>query len=285
MQRRAAGQQYRQITVAGREMRAVSVSDQEVDWTEDLFDLSERRALVTGASRGIGRAIALGLAARGAAVCVVARSQDGLDQTVSMAEGMPGVVHAVAADLRSQASIQRTVESTVASIGGLDILVNNAADDTEGPIEQLELSTWQRVLELNLQSCYLLCQAASPHLRKGGHGKVINVASILGHVAMADGLAYTAAKHGLIGLTRALGVEWATQGIQVNALSPGWIETEMTAQMTADEEASAAITSRTPMGRWGRTQDLIGPAIFLASSASDFMTGQSLVVDGGWVAV
>jgi NAD(P)-dependent dehydrogenase (short-subunit alcohol dehydrogenase family) len=263
----------------------VSVSDQELDWTEDVFDLTGRRALVTGASRGIGRAIALGLASRGAAVCAVARSREGLDRTVSMAAGMPGVVHAIAADLRAQESIQRTVEDTVATVGGIDILVNNAADDTEGPIEQLDLATWQRVLELNLQSCYLLCQAASPHLRKGGHGKVVNVASILGHVAMADGLAYTAAKHGLIGLTRALGVEWATQGIQVNALSPGWIETDMTASMTADEEASTAITSRTPMARWGKTRDLVGPVIFLASSASDFMTGQSLVVDGGWTAV
>jgi NAD(P)-dependent dehydrogenase (short-subunit alcohol dehydrogenase family) len=249
--------------------------------TSDLFDLTGRRALVTGGSRGIGRTIALAYAERGAQVVATARSEEGLAKTVALAADTPGSVTALAADLRSPESIESIVASCVDTLGGLDVLVNNAADDHESKIEETDLSTWQRVLELNLQSCFLLSKAASPHLRDGG-GKVINVSSILGMVGVRNDSAYISAKHGLIGLTRALSLEWARRDVQVNALAPGFVETEMMANDLANEDVAAYIRRSTPMGRWAQPNEMAGPAVFLASKASDFMTGQVLTVDGGY---
>jgi NAD(P)-dependent dehydrogenase (short-subunit alcohol dehydrogenase family) len=141
---------------------------------------------------------------------------------------------------------------------------------------------WRRVVQLNLDSCFLTCRAAAPHLLASGHGKVINVGSVLSHVAVKDNAAYISAKSGLAGLTRGLSLEWATKGVQVNLLCPGFIKTEMTQSLWETEAGAAWVTKRTPMRRWGEPADLVGPAVFLASSASDFMTGQSLVIDGGW---
>lgn len=248
----------------------------------DLFDLTGRRALVTGASRGIGQAIAVAFAQRGADVLVVARTTVGLAETVDLAKGAAGSVVPLTADLRSEESIEGAVAEAVTRLGGLDILVNNAADDHDSSIEDTDLATWQRVLELNLQSCFLLCRAASEHLAASGHGKVINVASVLGTVAIQNDIAYVSAKHGLIGLTRALALEWARRGVQVNALAPGFVETAMTAPAFADEHIAKWIKRGTPMGRWAEPAEMTGPAVFLASSASDFMTGQILAVDGGW---
>lgn len=250
----------------------------------DVFDLTGRRALVTGASRGIGQAIAVEYARRGAHVLVVARTASGLAETCDMATDAKGSVTPLQADLRSETSITSAVAEAVSALGGLDILVNNAADDHDSSIENTDLSIWQRVLELNLQSCFLLCQAASPHLTASDHGKVVNVASVLGTVAVPNDIAYVSAKHGLIGLTRALSLEWASRGVQVNALAPGFVETAMTAPALADENVAKWIKRSTPMGRWADAAEMTGPAVFLASEASDFMTGQVLVVDGGWTA-
>lgn len=248
----------------------------------DAFDLDGRRVLVTGASRGIGQAIAVGFAMRGANVLGVARSVDGLQETADKSEGARGSFSAYAADLRSADSITATVQHAVSTLGGLDVLVNNAADDHDSPIEATSLDTWQRVLELNLQSCFLMCREASTPLRSDGGGKVINVSSALGMVGVRDDIAYVSAKHGLVGLTRALSLEWAKRGVQVNALAPGFVATAMVD--TTDEGVAGYIKSRTPMGRWATVEEMVGPAVFLASRASDFMTGQVLVVDGGYTA-
>jgi NAD(P)-dependent dehydrogenase (short-subunit alcohol dehydrogenase family) len=250
--------------------------------TNEIFDLSGRRAVVTGASRGIGRALAIGLAQFGADVLCVARPASSLEETVARARAAGGGrVEHVATSLREPEAIAAVVEDAAKRLGGLDILVNNAADDHDSSVEQTSLEVFQRVIELNLQTCFLLCQAASPLLREGG-GKVINVASVLSTIGVRDNSAYIAAKHGLLGLTRALALEWARAGIQVNAIAPGFIRTEMTAAVWGDEKASRWVERNTPVGRWGETDDLVGLGVLLASRASDFITGQLFVADGGW---
>ncbi len=250
----------------------------------DEFDLSGRRALVTGASRGIGRAIATAFARRGASVLAVARSAESLAETKATAKDLAGSIDVLVADLRSPESIVQAVDEASTRLGGIDILVNNAADDHESPIEETELATWQRVLELNLQSCFLMTQAASPHLKADGGGKVINISSMLGIVAVPDDVAYVSAKHGLIGLTRATALEWARKNVQVNALAPGFVETEMLAPALADPAIAKYMRRSTPVGRIGQPEEIASAAVFLASPGSDFMTGQILVVDGGYTA-
>jgi NAD(P)-dependent dehydrogenase (short-subunit alcohol dehydrogenase family) len=247
------------------------------------FDISGRRTLVTGASRGIGQAIAVAFARSGARVVGAARSEEGLEATAELAAGAAGSFEPYATDLRSPEAAEECVAHAVASLGGLDVLVNNAADDHDSPIEATDLSVYQRVVELNLQSCWVLMRAASPHLKDGG-GKVINIASVLGLVAMRDDSAYIAAKHGLVGLTRAVALEWARQGVQVNAIAPGYVETAMLPDLQANEALARYIRRIVPMGRWAQPDELAAPAVFLASNASNYMTGQVLVVDGGMTA-
>lgn len=249
----------------------------------DLFGLAGKRILVTGASRGIGRAIAVGLAERGAAVVGAARSEEGLKETAARIDDTAGSFEPYAVDLRPPGTVEACVEKAAQSLGGLDVLVNNAADDHDSSIENTSLEVFQRVLELNLQSCWVMIRAASPYLKDGG-GKVINIASVLGLVAMRDDSAYVAAKHGLVGLTRAVALEWARHDVQVNAICPGYVETAMLPDLTANEAVAKHIRRQVPMGRWAQPEEYVGPAVFLASDASRYMTGQVLVVDGGLTA-
>ncbi|GAA3649582.1 SDR family oxidoreductase [Nocardioides ginsengisoli] len=248
----------------------------------DPFDIAGRRAIVSGASRGIGRAIALGLAQRGAHVLGMARSEEGLKETAALGADAPGTIDILATDLRTPESAEAAILTAAETLGGIDILVNNAADDHDSPIEKTDLATFQRVLELNLQSCWVMSKAASPFLKDGG-GKVINIASVLGLVAIRDDSAYIAAKHGLVGLTKALALEWARKGVQVNAIAPGYVETAMLPQL-GHEGVADYIRKQVPMGRWSQPEEYAAPAIFLASAASDYVTGQVLVVDGGLTA-
>ena len=251
--------------------------------TDRIFDLSGRRAIVTGASRGIGRAIAIAYARAGADVIGMARSEDALKETAALAANAPGSIEIHATDLRAPEAVEEAVEIAAQRLGGIDILVNNAADDHDSPIEKTELDTFQRVQDLNLRSCWVMIRAASPYLKDGG-GKVVNIASTLGLVAIRDNSAYIAAKHGLVGLTKAVALEWARKGVQVNAIAPGYVETAMISDFLADEAAAAYIRKQIPQGRWSQPEEFAGPAIFLASSASDYVTGQVLVVDGGLTA-
>jgi NAD(P)-dependent dehydrogenase (short-subunit alcohol dehydrogenase family) len=248
-----------------------------------LFDLRGRRIMVTGASRGIGRALAVGLAEHGADVYCVARDADKLAQTAEMITSGGGRAITHAASLRGEEAIRDTVNAMVAEMGGIEVLVNNAADDHDSMLEDTDLETWRRVLELNLDSCFLLCREAAPHLQQSGRGKVINLASIMASVAMRGNGVYITGKAAIAGFTRALALEWARKGVQVNALAPGYIETDMTEPMWSNDRGRETIAKRTPIGRWGQPQDLVGAAVFLAGSASDFMTGQLLFVDGGFL--
>ncbi|MFI1434333.1 SDR family NAD(P)-dependent oxidoreductase [Streptomyces lydicus] len=249
--------------------------------TTDLFDITGKRALVTGASRGIGRAIAVALARAGAHVVAAARTEKALKETAALAADAPGQIDILATDLRTPESAETAIHSAAEILGGLDILVNNAADDHDSPIEKTELKVYQRIMDLNLQSCWVMTKAASPYLKDGG-GKVINIASVLGLVGMLDDSVYIAAKHGLVGLTKAVALEWARAGVQVNAIAPGFVDTAMIGNLKENEALQAYVKKKTPMGRAAQPEEYAGPTLFLASSASDFMTGQVLVVDGGY---
>lgn len=249
----------------------------------DAFDLTGRRALVTGASRGIGRSIAQELAARGALVCAVARSEDGLRETVAGASDASGSIRPLSADLSSPESVTPAIEAAVAQLGGLDILVNNAGWDNEADLAATTLEDWRTVMDLNVQAIFLVCQAAVPFLADGG-GKIVNVASMFGLVAQRHELAYVTSKHAVVGFTRALALELARKNIQVNALAPGFVETDLLASAIDDEATAKFLKRSTPMGRWAQPEEMTGSVVFLTSSASDYMTGQVLTIDGGYTA-
>lgn len=249
-----------------------------------MGQLDGKKAVVTGASRGIGQAIAVGLANEGADVMCVARSEDALKQTARMVEETGRFAAWTCVDLSEEGAQERIVAETKSSMGGLDILVNNAAADHDSSVLDTGLETWDHVMSVNLRSPFLLCRAAGGHFLGQGSGKVINITSILSQVAVRDNSAYIAAKSGLLGFTRALALEWAREGIQVNALAPGFIKTEMTAGLWETERGTDWVVKRTPVARWGGVQDLVGAAVFLSSPASDFVTGQQIIVDGGWTA-
>lgn len=248
-----------------------------------MFDLHGRKILVTGASRGIGRAIATAFAEQGALVACLGRDARAVNETVDRIRAGGGAALPIIADLGSDEALRSSFHASLAALGGLDVLVNNAGVAGEEPALELQIADWDRIHRTNLRAPFMLAQLAGRVFAPQRHGKVINVGSIASHVGWAGDTAYIAAKHGLLGLTRALAIEWASLGIQVNLLSPGYFRTEMTADMTSGE-ANDWVTSMTPMGRWGEVDELTGAAVFLASPASDFMTGQSLVLDGGWSA-
>lgn len=247
--------------------------------TTSLFDLTGKRALVTGASRGIGQAIAVGLAQAGATVVGAARTEAGLKETANLAASAAGSFDFITTDLSTAEASEACVLDAVEKLGGLDILVNNAGYDSESPIEKTDLETYDKILNLDLRSCWVMTKAASPYLKDGG-GKVINIASVLGLVGMRDDSCYIAAKHGLVGLTKAIALEWARADVQVNAICPGFVDTDMIPDV-ADEGIASYIRKQVPMGRWSNPEEFAGPAIYLASAASNYMTGQVLVVDGG----
>lgn len=247
----------------------------------DPFDLRGQRAVVTGASRGIGRAIALGFAARGASVFAVARSAPGLAETARLADEFDGRLATGQADLSQPDEVEALIANVVEDLGGVDILVNNAGYDNELSLQDTTPEEWQSVMDINVGSIYRLCRTAAPYLLDRG-GKVINVASMFGIVGMRDEFSYVTSKHAVVGLTKALALEWARKDVQVNALCPGFVETDMLASATSDEASARFMKRRTPMGRWAQADEMVAPAVFLASAASSFMTGQTLVVDGGY---
>jgi NAD(P)-dependent dehydrogenase (short-subunit alcohol dehydrogenase family) len=249
-----------------------------------LFSLAGKVAVVTGAGRGLGRTMALALAAAGADVVVSSRTQSEVDSARDEIRGLGRRSEAIAADCTDEAQCQRLFGEAVGRLGRIDILVNNAGINIRKPVLELSLEEYRQVLSTNLEGYFLCARAAGRHLVAQGSGKVINISSIMGRVALATQAAYASSKGGIEQLTKVLALEWAEAGVQVNALAPTYFETELTRPLFEDPARNAFITERTPMRRWGQPHELAGAVIFLASAASDYVTGHTLVVDGGWTA-
>lgn len=239
-------------------------------------------AAITGGSKGIGEAVALALAEAGADVAVVSRTKN-----PRLEEGVRGAekrYHHCTADLTDREQTKTVVSEIVSTLGDLHILVNNAGVCLRSPAVEFGESDWDATLEIDLTAAFILSQEAGRWMMKKKWGKIINIASVLSFQGGINVPAYTAAKHGVVGLTKALSNEWAKTGININAIAPGYIETELTSALQHDPVRSKSILSRIPSGRWGSPQDIAGAAVFLASPASDYVNGTVLTVDGGWMA-
>ena len=247
-----------------------------------MFDLTGKTALITGASRGIGAAIAAAFVSAGAKVALNSRGAEQLQKTadeVGAAIVLPG-------DVTDDEAARAVVAGAIDGLGQLDVVVNNVGGNgVMVPFPQLRFPGWTKVMRLNVESAVHVLQAAAPHLLERRTGSVINVASVAGLSATPAMAQYGASKAALISLTRTLAVEWASTGVRVNALCPGWTATDLNRTLWENEEVYAGLTATIPMGRWAKAEEMAGPAVFLASDASSFMTGQTLVVDGGQTAV
>jgi 2-deoxy-D-gluconate 3-dehydrogenase len=249
---------------------------------DQLFDLRGRVAAVTGANTGLGRAIAEALAAAGADIALVGRSDP--KESVAAIEALGRRATWVNADLGNKPDYARIVGDTVDGLGGLHVLVNNAGIIRRADAIDFTEADWDAVLDVNLKSVFFLSQAAARHMIPNGGGKIINIASMLSFQGGIRVPAYTASKSGIAGLTRLLANEWASQGINVNAIAPGYFATNNTAALQADSKRNAEILARIPAGHWGDPAELGGAAVFLASRAATYVHGIILPVDGGWLA-
>ncbi len=249
---------------------------------QDPFDLGGRRALVTGSSRGLGLAIARGLAARGAEVVLngrdagtVAAAVTGLRERAFRAVGF-------AFDVGDEASVRERIPAIEREVGPIDILVNNAGVNHRAPTADYSTDHYREIMRTNLDGPFFLCREVGHRMVERGRGAIINVGSLAGVISRPGIAVYSASKGAMHALTRGLAVEWAANGVRVNAIAPGFMETDMTADLRKNHEANAWVESQAPLGRWGKPGDLVGAVVFLASPASDYITGQVLLIDGGW---
>ena len=247
-----------------------------------LFDLAGQVAVVTGASRGLGRGLASALAGAGAEIVAVSRHPaEALSADV---ERLGGRCQSLTADLRDPAQVDEVIPRALAAAGRVDILVNNAGTTARGPAIDVTPEAWHQVLQVNLHAVFTLCQAAAKAMLPRRRGKIINVASLMSFEGGINVSPYTASKGAVGQLTKALANEWAPLGINVNAIAPGYVATDMTRPLQEDATRNPAILARIPAGRWGRPEDFAGAVVFLAAAASDYVHGHVLVVDGGWLA-
>ena len=253
--------------------------------TMDLFSLSDRVALITGGSKGIGKEMALGLAEAGATTLICSRH---LDDCVAVAKeiadrsGRESI--GLSADVTAEAEVEALFGSITDRYGRLDALINSAGINVRHPIEEFSPEEFRQVIDVNLTGTWLCCRAAGSVMRKQGGGSVVNISSVLGTVGLEERTAYCASKSAVIGMTKTLALEWASSGIRCNALCPGPFLTEINVPLLKTPEKVASLLANTAFNRWGELHEIRGAAVFLASDASSFMTGASLIIDGGWTA-
>ena len=251
--------------------------------SQKLFDLTGKVAVVTGGNGGIGLGIAMGLAGAGANIVIAARSVEKTAQALENIRALGVEAHGITVDVTQEPAIQRMVTSTIDHMGRLDILVNNSGIAVRAQPQELTAAQWDSVVDVNLRAAFLASKAAYPQMVTAGGGKVINVGSMYSIFGSDWGAPYAASKGGLVQLTKSLAVAWAKDNIQVNAVLPGWIVTDLTRGIQdADPNRYDNISRRIPTGRWGEPSELAGAAVFLASTASDYVTGATLAVDGGY---
>ena len=247
------------------------------------FDLTGKTALVTGGNGGIGLGIAGALAGAGASVAVAARDAEKTRAAVESLRALGASAVGVSIDVADEDSVARAVAETVSEFGAVDVLVNNAGIGIRKPPQDYTLDEWRRVVSVNLDGTFLCSREVHPRMKRGGGGKIINIGSMTSVFGSDWVASYSASKGGVVQLTKSLAVAWAADNIQVNAILPGWIHTDLTAPIrTAHPERYEYIRSRIPNGRWGEPDEMGGAAVFLASAASDYVTGASLPVDGGY---
>ncbi len=246
------------------------------------FDLTDKVAIVTGGGRGLGRAIARGLAQHGARIVISGRTAATLEATAREL-GPDTLTHA--GDVAVEADVTALRDAALARFGRIDILVNNAGvNPIYKTIERTTLEEWQHILGINLTGTFLCAKHIGGAMAEAGRGSVINISSVAGHVGLRRSVPYCATKGGVELMTKALALDWAAKGVRVNCIAPGYFETDLTAGMIANEALSTRLLGQTPMGRFGQDAELVGAAVFLASDASAYMTGQSLAIDGGYLA-
>jgi 2-deoxy-D-gluconate 3-dehydrogenase len=247
-----------------------------------LFDLTDQVAIVTGASRGLGFAMAEGLASAGADL-VVTSSSSSLEEIVARATALGRRAVPIHADMADKEATEKIVQATMATFGKIDILVNNAGICPRRIAEEHSLEDWERTVEVNLNAVFRLCQAVGRIMLRQGSGRIINIASLMAFQGGYTIPGYAATKHAVAGLTKSLANDWGSRGVRVNAIAPGYMETELALPLKHDPVRGPQILSRIPLGRWGKPEELVGAVIFLASEASSYVNGHVLVVDGGWM--
>lgn len=249
---------------------------------DELFNLSGKTAVVTGASKGIGRSIALLLAQNGADIALLARNEKELAEVAREIEGIGRKACPVTVDLTDMDAIPKVIEKVYQQFGRIDILVNNAGMNIPKKVEEVTEEDWDQVIDINVKSVFFISKAVGKYMKAAEQGKIINVSSQMAFVGYYKRSAYASSKGAITQLTRSLSIEWAPYNINVNAVAPTFIETPMTRKMLDDKEFKEDVLSRIPLGRLAREEDLFGAFVFLASNASDMVTGQTLIVDGGW---